>query len=232
MALIAHTSGRRASTDFTTAAVDTTGANFLVAALTYSVGGTVVTDSNGNTWSTRPEYGNSGVCRHILRFFYCLSPTVGTGHTFTMVGGGGGNNAGFGSMCIAAFSGVTAFNVDGGFFQTTTGNTTIQPGAITPTAGDVVLAAWGIDDPTNTSWTVDSGFTIVEKQDVSPGIAYGCALAYLLNAAGTALNPTFTRSNANTTGSDTATIMSFTAPASNQYARPIADDLVGGWTAV
>src|SRR5215471_3204757 len=79
--LVAHVAGSGAST-FTTAGINTTGANllfFAVASYTGSADATV-SDSKANSYTNLNQYRASGP---YIETFYKTTPTVGTGHTFT-----------------------------------------------------------------------------------------------------------------------------------------------------
>src|SRR5262245_32762550 len=72
----------------TTGSLDTTGANLVVVVFSSYQGGTIVnvTDNKSNTYSNRTVYQFSGDSR--VRLSYVASPSVGTGHTFTVSGSG------------------------------------------------------------------------------------------------------------------------------------------------
>lgn len=217
---VAHVAG---STTCTTTGIDTTGANF-VACVAVSQTGTApaVTDNKSNGTATALTRNDGSQGRDGINIAYYLAPTVGSGHTFTMTSG---SNL-FGTLLVAAFSGVktsAAFDQQLATAAAGAGATTINTGSITPTENnELIIAGWGIDDPTNTSWTVDSGFTITDTQDVITGATYGGVLAYLVQTAAAAVNPKFTRSNAiSSARQDTAVIASFKAPAAQISPRPL-----------
>src|SRR4051812_10619033 len=84
--LVAHATAQysSASSGCTSGAIDTSGANFLVASVSFLVGGTpVLSDSKGNTWTARTTV-NGGTSA--IKEFYVTNPTVGSGHTFTISG--------------------------------------------------------------------------------------------------------------------------------------------------
>ncbi len=209
---IAHTG---AGTTITTGAVDTTGANFVVCFYTFDSSlGTppAMSDNKSNGAGTNLTRNTGTISRSNCRMTYYLNPTVGSGHTFTATASASIT----GTLAIAAFSGVlvaSAFDQGATAGHAGSGSTTIQPGSITPTqGGELLIAGWAIDDPANTTWTVNSGFSITDIQDVIVGATYGGVLAYFVQGAAAAINPTFTRSNALTSGrEDTASIASFKA---------------------
>src|SRR4026209_2389297 len=87
------------NTTATTAGIDTTGAGLLVAytAADFNMDA-VVTDSYGNTWTSGSDPGTGPD----TRIFYCITPTVGTGHTFTV--SDNLSNARLPSIAVLAFS--------------------------------------------------------------------------------------------------------------------------------
>lgn len=166
-------------------AIDTTGATLLLAALLWYTGGSFVSfvDTKGNTWVALTQYSstNRGV-----RLYYVLSPTVGSGHTFTL-------SASFGSFALAAFSGVTAFDSgkDSGDFSNST--TTQQPGSLTPSENNcLVIGAATVGDTTvNTAPTIDAPFATSDAFGWD-GNGVGGGLWYDIQTTAGARNPTVT----------------------------------------
>jgi hypothetical protein len=169
----------KGSSSVTTAAINTTGASFLVAALASYASGTsqIVSDSKGNSWTVLQDYGANAE----VQLFYCSHPTVGTGHTFT-------------SACVAPALAVAAFSgmLDSGTVDmTTTGAGATQPGSGTPGhSGDVIFTAAASNTDSGT-WAVDQGFTIAQQCAGTTGASEGVALAYLHQTTAAALNPTW-----------------------------------------
>jgi hypothetical protein len=229
--LVAHTDAFGAN-NVTTVAIDTTGANFIVclAAVDATATGPVWSDNKGNGAGVSLTWNKGTLNRSSSRLTYYLDPIVGPGHTFNLNDASGLN----GSLLVAAFSGVKlagAFDQQAAAAHAGSGATTIAAGPITPTDdGELIIVGWGVDDPVNTTWAVDSSFTIIDIQDVVPGSIYGGVLAYrLVGAGGGPINPTFTRSNAIAASrEDTAVIASFRAAVAaviEQYSfRPRNDD--------
>jgi hypothetical protein len=208
--LVAHT-----STNTTSAGIDTSGANLIVIVLGSDVNTqesasiAAPTDNKMNTytqltpavtWGT----GAGGNCS----IWYLYSPSVGAGHTFT-------NNAtefatqGFYSViAVAAFSGSASAPLDQQSTGTTGSGTTVQPGSVTPgSANELLVAGCGFSSIGTIS--VDSGFTITDQPSSASG-GKPMALAYLIQGAAGALNPTFTNtvSGPNTNGAVIATFKS------------------------
>lgn len=87
------------STSVTTTAIDTTGANFLVVAVSFYNGTASVSDNKGNTWVPLTLVAKDSFYDSAIQFFIVQNPTVGSGHTITAT-------ATFPSAAFAAFSGV------------------------------------------------------------------------------------------------------------------------------
>lgn len=205
----------------TTGAIDTTGASLLVQAAVWFNSDATPTmgDSKANTWTGLTV---RAAARYNIRLFYAANPTVGTGHTFTT-----GASTENGSLAAVAFSGVatsTPFDQQNGAISATS-ETTLQTGSVTPSAaGQVIVTAFGVDDPANTGtpkFLIDLGFTIIETQDVNSGVSFGVVLAYLIQTSASAVNPMWTRSNANSGRTDAAVIATFKAAVGGGGSSPL-----------
>ncbi len=196
IALVTHT-GQASSGGgaVTTSAMNTTGANFLVAAVggfngTNPIGS--VTDSKGNTWNALTAHVNSGTNTVPSQIFYTINPTVGSGHTVTV---GAANT--FPSICVAAFSGVdttSPFDTvagEGSADNGGSGSATLAVSSITPNqVNSLVIAAVAYISGDVAS--IDSGFTLLDDIPVSGGNCQGSAMAYLVQTSAAAAAPTFT----------------------------------------
>lgn len=175
ISLLTHVNADLVGAGGTTGAIDTTGATLLIfAAGSSKPAGSVFSDSKGNAWTTLANWGgNAGSYAQIA---YCLSPTVGTGHTFTI------GTSNYPGVVVAAFSGVT------GARDLSLGASGVQPGSGTPAQNnELIVTALCF---TGSGLAVNQGFTIV---DVAPNTtSNGCGLAYLAQGAAAALNPTWT----------------------------------------
>lgn len=194
MALAVLSAAIKASTGglaVTTNAVDTTGANLLVAVpVSYQPSFTsgTVTDSKGNSW-TALTVKFSGVGR--VRIFYSVPTSVGSGHTFTYDGDGG---TPFPSLYVVAASGAHATPYESENGATTTG-TSLQPGSVTP-AEDGCLVITGLSSVGGNSQTIDGGFTRLQV-DINGGNNLAAAGAYLIQGTAGAVNPTWSWSGSN-----------------------------------
>lgn len=189
IALVAHTLWNPGSGGGTSSAIDTTGANFLILCASTYAGGSFSTpsDSKGNTWTplTRQNNGGASACQ----FFYVENPTVGTGHTFTYSAA-----SSFPTFTVAAFSGVkaaSAFDVENGAFSGSN-ITSFQPGSVTPSqASELIVTGICVDGSGLDSASINSSFTIIDSIAALSGSYVGGGLAYLVQGAAAAVNPTW-----------------------------------------
>lgn len=193
--LIAHTKVQysSASSGATTPAIDTTGANIIVAYAGGDQGAVslpVVSDSKSNTWTKNTEVDNGAGSKGALSYTNTTAnPTVGAGHTFTI----SVVTNSFAVLIVAAFkNAVTApFDVENGAFGT---GGTIQPGSVSPST-DNQLVVCGIGTGGSSDPTALSGFTLADHIVAAPGTAYGGGIAFLKQGAKTPVNPTWTVSD-------------------------------------
>lgn len=87
-------------TTATSAGVDTTGATFLVVAVSFYNGTAALADSKGNTWTPITLSQIDSFFDSSTQLFYCADPVVGAGHTITVT-------ATFPTGQLLAFSGMT-----------------------------------------------------------------------------------------------------------------------------
>jgi hypothetical protein len=177
--VVAQTTG---GSNVTSSAIDTTGATLLVMVTCDNGDNTAISDSKGNTWShlTLQDSGSGG---GRTQLHYVVSPTVGSGHTFTH------NTSGhFPALAVAAFSNGGIFDAENG--NKTASATTLQPNSVTPTQ-DNELIIFGLGDARTTTASVNVG-TITDQLALAPGVAFAIALAYEVQTAATARNPTWT----------------------------------------
>lgn len=202
-ALITTASGQSTDNDtVVTAGVDTTGANLLVLlALAQPVTGVTVSDSKSNAWTALTAQQN-GVATG-TRLYYSVNPTVGTGHTFTVSATGT-----FPAVAVQAWRGAKAFDAENGANQAS--GTTLQTGSVTP-AGDNELFVSGCGPSGGGVVTnaIDSGFTETADLDEN-ATAAGGAMAYKVQTAAGAENPTWTASGGPGPAERAAVIAAFT----------------------
>ena len=183
--LVAHQKANAAGTSTaTTAAVDTTGAKLIIIIASWYDTSATVTDSKGNTYTALTDYKDSSTVEH-CRIFYCINPTVGSGHTFSLT-------ADYSVICAAAFSysgGTPAFDVETGYNHSGATVSSFNPGSVTGTGSAplyVVGATWNTVGVTVTS--LDSPFSTALDQSGQGGNTLNGMLSYA-NTTG-AQNPT------------------------------------------
>jgi hypothetical protein len=184
----------------TSAAIDTTGANFLVAIIDAYDGWRAtmtITDSKGNTW--HQAVFTSGTPAFVYdqghRVYYAYNATCGAGHTFTnTVSGGSGD--GCPGIVLMAFSGMPITDPHEAYSGAQPWNQLNGPGPMQAAVdaqspahtGDLVIT--GLSGTQKTlPLTIDSGFTIAGQPT---GAGYiGVAGAYKIATSTAALNPTW-----------------------------------------
>lgn len=174
----------------TSGSIDTTGANLIVVCVGSNYSGpqvSAITDSKSNTWTALT--GRGAVAKG--RIFYCLNPTVGSGHTFT-------NSADGDRLFALAFSGVDSYENDSGAADAD------QPGSLTPSLDGSLLVTMMRDFAGNLS--INSGFTIAELDSGNDSGA-----AYLIQLTAAAVNPTWSGNS----GGDRVVAMASFLPASD-----------------
>jgi len=193
-----------AATSVTTSAIDTTGADLLIATIfsfTNDVSG-AITDSKGNTWPGSPT-AQGGAAGAYTKLRFVQGGTVGSGHTFTYTG----SISTYGGILVAAFSGSLASPVDQQTSAFAAANT-VQPGSITPTLNTelVVTSFCGNEMAVSGTATVNSGFALTDS--VSGGGGTEGAMAWLQQTTAAAVNPTWTAGDSSSNPSS-ALIISF-----------------------
>lgn len=167
--------------DVTSAAINSTGANFLVALGSYFGGGSnSIVDSKSNTWTPGTLYTDTVVA---ARVYYCVPSSVGSGHTVTFTGS-------LPSVGFAAFSNVNASPFDNEVGATGS-STSVAGGSITPSAngGLIIAGMCGLC----TTGSIDSSFNLIGSfidDVVAQNVSLG--MAYLIQTSAGAVNPTWT----------------------------------------
>lgn len=191
-AVIASTVDGDSKSTVTTDAIDTTGADLIVIEVGWYTAGTTpaLSDSKGNTW-TGLTARTQGTFR--VRMFYCVSPTVGSGHTFTAAG-----TDSYPEIGVLAVSGVNAADA---FDQESAGGgasaaTSVQPGSVTPDEANCLVVTGLVSE--GSSITINGGYTAISVNNTG-GANMGGGIAYLIQSSAAATNPTWSW-----TGSGTA----------------------------
>jgi len=202
--LVASANKQGDGTSCTTSAIDTTGANLIVVTVhEYRVSTpATLSDSKGNTWSAASPALGDGQTGNAI--FYCFSPTVGSGHTFSLVGGaGGGSDTTFNALHVFAFSGSTSPGLVGTGTSANAANwSSKQPGSISDSSIKVFVSAATINVAAKTL-TINSSFTGLNQGYSSAGTGNGAA--YKIGS--TAENPTWAITSGLTDG--TVSLASF-----------------------
>ena len=133
----------------TSAPIDTTGATLLaIWTAAYSTAGAMAfSDSKGNTWIRL----NTSAYPVVGAWYYCLTPIVGPGHTFTWAAPTSGGTATYPNWFVYAFAGVSAYHSQN-YFATVQNPSPLRSGVVTPPIdGALILtglvAATGLPQP-------------------------------------------------------------------------------------
>lgn len=174
-----------ASAKQTTSAIDTTGADLIVLAIGSNASALTVSDSKGNTWTALTNHNAAGPPSIGSRLYYCVNPTVGSGHTFTV-------SHSYGAISATAYSGVgtSPFDQQNGATSVPLVSA-LATGSITPTEnGELVIASLGVGK-TASSIAIDSSYSIDTYVNPVSGVAYGVAIASLIQTTAGATNPSW-----------------------------------------
>jgi hypothetical protein len=182
-AFIAGTTAGSISTGVTTTAIDTTGANLIVISVATFVAFITPTlsDSKSNTWTALTGQNSTN---EKVQLYYCVAPTVGSGHTFTWSG-----TSTYPVVSVMAFSGshATPFDAESGTFSA--GATSLAPGSLTPSVANCLVIT-GINYGTGTAPSVGGGFTALTT-DTSAGNFISGGIGRLIQTTAAAANPTW-----------------------------------------
>lgn len=179
-----------------TAAIDTTGTNFI--ALTFTMyGGNYtapanITDNKGNIFLPAGAYDQVLSNELLTQIYFCPNPVVGTGHIFTYTQAG--TNDTNSVLAVGAFAGPKNYNYSLDQFRNgAAGTTSCSPGSITPAIDkELLILAAGSGVAGSSFGAVDSGFTIANAINFTSGSNEGGAMAYLSQGQVAAVNPVWT----------------------------------------
>jgi hypothetical protein len=214
--LVAHSQAATADTNnVTTGAVDTTGASLIALILTSNdPASCTISDSKSNTWTPLTTRG-------LVRLYYCINPTVGSGHTFSASSTGQ-----LPALAMQAFSatGTVSFDQQSG---ATGSATSLQPGSITSGGGAAVFVS-GVAYVDTGVATIDSSFSTSDTPiGLAGGLHYGIGAAYFAVGSSTAKNPTWTQGSSTTIDVAMATFKSTTTIAPGAGAITITGNAPG-----
>lgn len=175
---------------FTTVSYNDTGANFIIVQVVtnFATSGTL-TDSNSNSWIPLTQFSGAFSDR-FAQFYYCISCTVGSGHTFSITG-----TSTFPSLGVLAFSGVdtsSPFDVQNG--SNNGFANTVTTGSITPgVSGELIIAGLQYDD--STTATITGGATTINANPQTGFGWTGQVMAYFVQSVATSVNLTWSWTN-------------------------------------
>lgn len=148
--LVTTGKGASGSSSVTTDAIDTTGADLLVASVHDTVAVTF-SDSAGNTWTGLTERTSP----HRARLFICVNPTTSATHTFTGAGS-------VPTICVAGYSGAAASPLDAENSAGVVTGSSLASGSVTPsTNGGLIVVALTLD-AARTPSIAGGGLTILQ----------------------------------------------------------------------
>src|SRR5208282_870553 len=165
--------------------LNTTGATLIVCVLSDNGDGTITDNMNAaGAWTYLTTQNAGGSVQ--LTIAYLQNPVVGAGLVFTL-------NGNFSTSEILAFSNTLTSGVFGAQ-NGSAGNSPIQPGSITPLAGDLVITAIanGGSGSHMSGVSINGSFVTPITNLGNNGVQAACS--YVLNAANSPLNPTWTAS--------------------------------------
>jgi LysM repeat protein len=170
--------------------INTTGANAIAIVVASFNVISSVTDNKGNGNATGLVVASGGSPNNQL--FYWQTPTVGSGHTFTV----NGNSGLYASACVFVMSGITGtYSGTQSATSASYGSPSCQAGSITPGSGQqIVVAGFGVYTPSGIP-TLDSSYTVGAYQAGVAGSAYGEATGYIIQPSGATTNPTWNWGN-------------------------------------
>lgn len=207
MSLLAHgIAASSGATDAVVGPLNTTNAKLIVCALENIAGANfpaILTDSQGNTWVFPiTSSGFAGAAGRIANVAYCISPSTSPTHTFTMIATGG---AFFPVIAVQVFDNVPTsgtFDAVTAGAETAAAGTTVQPGSLTPANANNLFISFVIGDAYTPISVSPVGFIVTDTLGKVGGVSQGGGMAYVIQSAATAQNPTWTVNN------NDATIMS------------------------
>lgn len=184
IAFVASAMAQSTNANDVTVTIDSTGANLLVVSLSIWQGRSAYSfsDSKGNTWTALTEYG---AINPQTKQWYCLNPSsVGASHSFTITGTGGGAP----SLAVHAFSGVGAFDSEGG---NNANATSVATASLTPGADGAAFVAVLSYPSTSGSEAGAGTYSGFANLNVT-GNAMGIATSYYIQTTAAAASETFT----------------------------------------
>lgn len=167
----------------TTVAIDTSTATLIVIGVTENSSiPAVVSDSKGNTWVALTRQASSNGAS---RQYYCLTPIVGTGHTFSATAGG--CSAAISVIALSGAAVSSTFVQENGIF--TNGSPSSQSRGLSSSASDgAIVTCMNVDLAVTP--TIDVGFTREDSVNTDGATVYGISHAFL-NTSSAGVTPTW-----------------------------------------
>lgn len=190
--ILSISAGSTTGANVTTGSIDTTGATLIVLIMHTFTGGISETpsDNKSNTWSLLTPQDSQAPGR--TQICYCINPTVGAGHTFTITTTGGG----FPSITVFATNLVSpSFDVENG--NVTASGTSLNSNNVTPSANGALVISGLTPDNAATTFTVSGGSLVIkETVPTSGGNNMNAVMAYEIQTTATLRSATWGWTNA------------------------------------
>lgn len=193
MALLGHKiNASVGAADAITASMDTTGATLIVVGLENIVNAittSAITETGAtNTWT----YGTQlvGTSSRVVRMAYCINPNTNATHVFKFTAANGAN---FPVIAVTVYSNTPAasFVTEAAGADVPAATTTVQPGSVTPSNANNLLVTF-LGGDAYTAISVNQSFTATDTVGKVGGSSSGGGMAYIIQTAATAKNPTWT----------------------------------------
>jgi hypothetical protein len=113
------------------------------------------------------------------------NPAVGSGHTATINGSTVGSS-------FSAWSGTATTCADVTNHASCANCTSLQPGSVTPAQNNELVITAVATLPAGGTWTIASGFTVLDQVAASSGVNDGVMVDYQIQTTATAANPIWT----------------------------------------
>lgn len=180
----------------TSPALNAAGGNFIYfSAILNSNYTTAPSDSSSNSYTAGTTQSVNSF-NPLITTFYAKNATTTSSMTWTF-----SHTSIFAGVCVQVWSGMdTTSPATGQFSSSTTTATTIQAGSITPPSQKVVVFTTFGANQNHAYSSVDSGITNVDSLTYNSGNWYVSALGSLVQATGTAINPTWTAASSGILG--------------------------------
>jgi hypothetical protein len=179
----------------TTSGVDTSAANFIVIGSHFSDtfgSNNVPTDSNSNTWTLAVANYSGDAFGMCIEVYYCVNPTVGGGHTFSITSSGNFNRP---SLSVLAFSGGGSSTVDianGSHWSSFPTNTfTGSNGSRTPAGDNALVCSFFTTSNSDSPPATTTDLAVQGPYGANNGNALGFGVDYTIQTTASAVTVTW-----------------------------------------